>query len=80
MTVDVFQSRAWCLYEKLPRPLLRWACIPGALWVFFCDLGGVQMESATRGVLLAFVAAVYGLRGWEKLQSDESKRAREYDG
>ena len=65
-------SRAWELYEKLPRPSLRWVCIPGALWVFFCDLAGVEMDSATRGVLLTFVAAVYGLRGWEKLKGQSN--------
>lgn len=65
---EAIKGRAWQLYETLPRPLLRWVCIPSTLWVFFCDLGGVVLDSATRGVLLAFVAAVYGLRGWEKLK------------
>jgi len=61
-------TKAWQLYESLPRPALRWVCLFGALYVFFCDLFGVVMDSATRGVLLAFVAAVYGLRGYEKLK------------
>jgi hypothetical protein len=66
MTFDL--SKVWQLYESLPRPLLRWVCIPGTAWVFFCDWFGFPMDSAVRGVLLAFVAAVYGLRGWEKLR------------
>jgi len=60
---------AWQYYERLPRPALRWAALLGALWAMgVCDLFQFNMDSATRGVVLAFVAAVYGLRGWEKLK------------
>lgn len=59
----------WQHYERLPRPALRWAALGGALWAMgVCDLFDFNMDSATRGVVLAFVAAVYGLRGWEKLR------------
>ena len=60
---------AWQYYERLPRPALRWACLFGALWPMGgVDMIGVEMDGTTRGVILAFVAMVYGLRGWEKLK------------
>lgn len=60
---------AWQYYERLPRPALRWVCLIGAAWAMgLCDLFGMEMGSEVRGVILAFVAAVYGLRGWEKLR------------
>lgn len=64
---------AWQYFEKIPRPLLRWCCILGAAWAMgLCDLLGSPMDGAVRGVVLGFVAAVYGIRGWEKLrQSDD---------
>ena len=69
---DAIKSRAWELYEKLPRPLLRWIAAAGALWVMIvCDLAGMPQDSATRGVILAFVATVYGLRGLEKIKGVE---------
>lgn len=59
-------------YEKLPRPTLRWISLGGAAWAMgVCDIFALPMESATRGVVLAFVATVYGLRGWEKLKGAE---------
>lgn len=65
MTLPSFtQSKAWQLYEKLPRPALRWLCLPAFAWIFGgCDLAGYPMDSASRGVVLAFIALVYGLRG-----------------
>ena len=59
----------WEFYEKAPRPLLRWICALGVLWVFAgADIAGHPLDATTRGFLLAFVCAVYGLRGWEKLK------------
>lgn len=58
--------------EKAPRPLLRWACIIIALWAaMICDIAGLPQDAATRGLLLAFVTSVYGLRGWEKVKGIE---------
>lgn len=57
-------------FETGPRPLLRWVCLIGAAWgMGLCDLCGFPMDATTRGVVLAFVAAVYGLRGWEKIKA-----------
>lgn len=73
MTEAVFTSRAWHLYEKLPRPLLRWIAALGAAWAIgICDIAGMPLDSTVRGVIFAFVAAVYGLRGWEKLKEIEN--------
>lgn len=59
----------WQYFERLPRPALRWVCLIGATWPLGgVDLVGVEMDGTTRGVLLGFVALVYGLRGWEKLK------------
>lgn len=69
MTTTVFETRAWQLYEKMPRPALRWLCLLGTLWVFgLCDVAGFPIDSAGRGLVLAFVATVYGLRGLEKFK------------
>jgi hypothetical protein len=73
MTEAVFTSKAWALYEKLPRPALRWVCLVGALWaIMVCDIAGMPLDSTTRGVIFTFVAAVYGLRGWEKLKENSN--------
>lgn len=67
--MSVAPKSAWQFYERLPRPALRWAALFGAVWAMgVCDLFSFNMGSETRGVILAFVALVYGLRGWEKLR------------
>lgn len=53
----------WQIFEKAPRPLLRWLCLLIAGWATIVDL-----DVTVRGLLLGFVCAVYGLRGWEKLK------------
>jgi hypothetical protein len=69
-------AAAYQHYEKLPRPTLRWISLGGAAWSMgLCDVFALPMESATRGVILAFVALVYGLRGWEKLKGMEAADA-----
>ena len=60
---------AWSYYERLPRPSLRWVCLASAAWAGgLCDVFSSPLDSTTRGVIFAFAAAVYGLRGWEKLR------------
>jgi hypothetical protein len=67
--IATFQSKAYRLYDKLPRPTLRWVCIGFAIWVTGgCDIAGYPLDSASRGWVLTFVAAVYGLRGFEKIK------------
>lgn len=68
--IKINKQKLWDFYEKAPRPLLRWVCIPGTLWVFFCDWAGYPIDSSSRIALLGFVALVYGLRGWEKLREN----------
>ena len=39
------------------------------LWVAGgCDVAGFPLDPTVRGLLLAFVVSVYGLRGYEKLK------------
>lgn len=62
-------SRAWTALEKLPRPLLRWVCLLGTVWVFgACDVAGFPLDNTARAAVMAFVATVYGLRGLERIK------------
>lgn len=56
----------WDIFEKAPRPLLRWLCLFIAGWATVAPL-----DAMVRGLLLTFVASVYGIRGWEKLKGGE---------
>lgn len=63
------KTEAYQAFEKLPRPLLRWAALLAFLWVCGgCDIAGIPMDSATRGLILGSIALIYGLRGWEKVK------------
>lgn len=59
----------WEAFEKLPRPLLRWVCLIVTLWTaVICDVAGLPQDATVRGLLLAFVCGVYGIRAVEKLK------------
>jgi len=63
-------SAAYQTFEKLPRPLLRWAAIAAFLWVCGgCDIAGHPLDSATRGLILTAILGVYGIRGLEKIKA-----------
>lgn len=53
----------WEIFDKAPRPLLRWACLAVTGWATFAPL-----DATVRGLLLGFVCTVYGLRGIEKIK------------
>lgn len=72
---------AWAYYERLPRPGLRWTCLLGSAWAMgLCDIFEVSLDSTTRGVIFAFAAAVYGLRGWEKLKESPAPETPSWAG
>lgn len=57
-------------FDRLPRPILRWCAILAFLWVAgIADIAAVPMDNTIRSAVLAFIATLYGLRGWEKVKS-----------
>lgn len=58
--------------ETLPRNLIRWVCVFGVFWVFAgADLAKFPVDDMRAGIILTFVTAVYGYRGWEKLKKKD---------
>ena len=59
----------WKLFEKVPRPLLRWACVPAAIWSMGAgDALGLGLDNTARGLVLAFILSVYGIREFGKIK------------
>jgi hypothetical protein len=55
--------------DTLPRKLLRWVSVLGAVGAMGAlDAVGVPLDALNRGVILGFVAAVYGIRGIERIK------------
>lgn len=55
--------------DRAPRPLLRWVCLVAAAWATgLGDSVGLGLDNTARGIVLAFIGAVYGLRGLEKMK------------
>ena len=64
-------SRIYDIYERLPRPSLRWVALGGSAWACgLCDIAGFPLETSARVAIFTFAAAVYGLRGWEKMRGN----------
>ena len=60
----------WDYFERTPRPLLRWVCIPAVLWALGADkLVGDGLDLSERIVVLIFIGGIYGIRGLEKLRN-----------
>lgn len=58
---------AFQLYVRLPRPTLDWTGVASATWaLYLCDVMKMPMADATRIIVLAFVAALHGVRTFEK--------------
>lgn len=58
---------AYQLYVRLARPTLDWIGVFGAAWsLFLGDHFGKPMPDGTRIIVLGFVAALYGVRTFEK--------------
>lgn len=69
MTDTLKQARWWVLYEKLPRPTLRWVSLAAFVWVFAgSDLAGVPLDAGNRLAILTFIAGIYGVRAFERLK------------
>jgi len=59
----------WQLFDKLPRPLLRFACIFGAVWAMgLGDALGLGLDNTARGIVLGFVLSIYGVREFGKIK------------
>jgi hypothetical protein len=55
------------LYVRLARPTLDWVGVAGAAWSLgLSDAVKMPMEDGTRIIVLGFVAALYGIRTFEK--------------
>lgn len=58
---------AYQLYCRLARPTLDWVGVAGAAWSLgLSDFRQMPMEDGTRIIVLGFVAALYGIRTFEK--------------
>lgn len=63
----VRSSRWYQIYVRLSRPTLDWVGVAAAAWsLFIGDWIDKPMADATRVIVLAFVAALYGIRTVEK--------------
>lgn len=60
--------KAWYqVYARLARPTLDWIGCAGAAWSLFVgDWLRNPMDDGTRIIVLGFVAALYGVRTFEK--------------
>lgn len=60
--------KAWYqVYARLARPTLDWIGCAGAAWSLFVgDWLKNPMDDGTRIIVLGFVAALYGVRTFEK--------------
>lgn len=63
------KATPFTIFESVPRPLLRWICIFAAIFALGgADLAGIAFDNTARGLVLAFILSVYGLRGLEKIK------------
>lgn len=54
-------------YVRLARPTLDWVGVAGAVWALFLgDMIGTPMDEGARIIVLGFVAALHGVRTFEK--------------
>lgn len=62
------RAKGWYqIYARLARPTLDWVGVAGAAWsLFIGDWLGKPMPDATRIIVLGFIAALYGVRTFEK--------------
>ena len=62
------RQKGWYqIYARLARPTLDWIGAAGAAWSLFVgDWLGNPMADGTRIIVLGFVAALYGVRSFEK--------------
>lgn len=63
----VRQTKLFQLYVRLARPTLDWVGVAAAAWSLFVgDWWDKPMAEGTRIIVLGFVAALYGIRTFEK--------------
>lgn len=62
------RSKYWYqIFVRLARPTLDWVGVAGAAWSLFVgDWLDKPMADGTRIIVLGFVAALYGVRTFEK--------------
>lgn len=66
---EVRQARWYQVLVRLPRPALDWIGAAGAAWsLFLGDVLGQPMPETTRLIVLGFVAALFGIRTYEKVK------------
>ena len=57
------------IFDKAPRPLLRWTCVPAAIWAMGAgDAIGMGLDNTARGIVLGFILSVYGIREFGKIK------------
>lgn len=57
----------WQAFVRLPRPMLDWVATASAAWALaLSDAVGRPMGEAERIIALGFIAALYGVRTFEK--------------
>ena len=68
MPDSAIRTKNWYqIYARLARPTLDWVGCAGAAWSLFVgDWCDKPMEEGTRIIVLGFVAALYGIRTFEK--------------
>lgn len=66
----------WEMFEKLPRPLMRWVALFASVWTLgLADVVSMHQPDSTRMIILAFIASLYGIRGYEKMRERISHAA-----
>lgn len=61
------QTWWWQIYARMARPTLDWIGAAGGAWALFVgDWLDRPMDEGTRIIVLGFVAALYGIRTFEK--------------
>jgi hypothetical protein len=63
------QERWWQVYNRLARPTLDWVGVMGGAWsLFLGDWARNPMDAGNRVIVLGFLAALFGIRSWEKIK------------
>ena len=66
---EVRKALWYQLVHRLPRGLLSWVGVAGAFWSLGGgDFFGKPMEDTARLIVLAFIAALYGLDNYKQIK------------
>ncbi|XAP76771.1 hypothetical protein ABC955_15225 [Citromicrobium bathyomarinum] len=64
------QHWAWQVFVRSPRVMVEWVTVLGLLWAFVIDPShpGVDVSDALLFSMLAFAAALFGIRTFEAIK------------